>query len=331
MWGAGDQIRAVVYSVFGNPRRIEFPFGLETLIVPSTIVDRKLLASPASYTVSQEGKSVISFYAVGATGNASDRGYIDIWIDKTAPEIRGGLNMSPNASGWYNADVTASFSYKDVRPASLSKEVAISGIAPIYSTPSVTLSTEGAGQTITGTATDEAGNVATFPLNGINLDKTAPAVTYSGNAGTYTVDQSININCNASDSLSGVRSHTCLDITGDGYDFPLGTNTYSASATDVADNVGNGTTTFQVVVNTNSLSNLTTRFVTNAGVANALSEKLRVAEHFAPSGPLSALSGSPTSKQTHHVDLYVKEVNKHTGRFITAKNAAILIRLARAL
>ena len=328
MWGSGDQIRAVVYSVFGRE--------LLASRIPSTIVDRELATSPASYTVSREGTSIISFYAVGSLGNTSDRGYIDIWIDKTAPRIDGRLDRGPNAHGWYNADVTTRFAYGDVQPASA--PIPISGIDNARSTPSVTLSTEGAGQTITGTATDAAGNFTTFPLHGINLDKTLPAVTYSGNAGTYTVDQSINITCQASDSLSGVSSHTCRDITGEGYDFPLGANTYSADATDAADNTGTGTTTFQVVVNASSLSNLTTRFVTNAGVANSLSEKLRVAEHFAPSVALSAQGGPQSSTQSgsaagksHHIELYIKEVNQHTGRFITAKNAAILTRLARAL
>lgn len=340
MWGSGDQVRAVVYSVFGAPRRVKL-FGMDlTSPMPSVIVDRQPMTSPASYTVSQEGKSVISFYAVGSLGNNSDRGYIDIWIDKTAPQIGGALDRGPNASGWYNADVTASFTYRDVPAASASDPIPISGIDPNRSTPSVTLSTEGVGQTITGTATDGAGNSTTFPLPGINLDKTPPTITYSGNAGTYAVDQSINITCQASDSLSGVSSHTCKSIVRDDDDdpFELGTHTYSAEATDVADNMGTGTTTFQVIVNTSSLSNLTTRFVTNAGVANSLSEKLRVAEHFAPSVALSAQGGPQASTQSgstagksHHIELYIKEVNKHTGRFITAKHAAILTRLARAL
>jgi hypothetical protein len=344
MWGTGDQIQAVVYSVFGAPSRFEL-FGRDfTSPIPSTVVDRKLETSPASYTVSKEGKSVVSFYAVGSLGNASDRGYIDVWIDKTRPQIGGALNSSPNAAGWYNADVTASFTYRDVRPGRAADEIPFSDIDADRSTPSVTLSTEGANQTINGTATDRAGNSTTLPLGGINLDKTAPAVTYSGNAGTYTVDQSVEINCNASDSLSGVLSHTCEDITGKAYVFQVGTHTYSASATDVADNVGNATTSFQVVVNAASLSNLTARFVANAGVANALAQKLRVAEQSAsggspsaPSGSLSATGGSPSARsesptgKAHHIDQYIKEVNKHTGRFITAEHAAILIRLARAL
>jgi hypothetical protein len=90
-------------------------------------------------------------------------------------------------------------------------------------------------------------------------------------------------------------------------------------------------------VNTSSLSNLTARFVTNAGIANSLSEKLRVAAQFAPASPpasslpTSADSSVNLKKKEHHIDLYVKEVNLHTGRFITAQNAAILIRLARAM
>jgi hypothetical protein len=337
MWGAGDNITSVVYSVFGPPRSLTIGSLTLKSTMPFPVVDRKMETSPATYTVTGEGKHVISFYAVGSSGNASDRGYIDIWIDKTAPVIDGRLNSSANAAGWYNADVSAGFTYRDVKPAPASDNIPYSDIDPKQSTPSVTLSTEGANQTITGVATDGAGNVSTRPFMGINLDKTSPAIRYSGNSGSYTIDQSININCAASDNLSGVLTHNCQNIVGDAYNFPLGTNTYSASATDVADNVGNGATSFEVIVNTSSLSNLTARFVTNAGIANSLSEKLRVAAQFAPASPpasslpTSADSSVNLKKKEHHIDLYVKEVNLHTGRFITAQNAAILIRLARAM
>ena len=152
---------------------------------------------------------------------------------------------------------------------------------------------------------------------------TNPAVTYSGNLRVYAVDQFINITCQASDTLSGVFSNTCQDVIGDAYSFPLGINSFSAIAVDNADNLGTGAMSFTVEVTIDSLSNLTRRFVTNAGVANSLTQKLRAAGDAAARGDLVG--------KAHHIDVFVHELDNQTPRFITPANAAILVRLARAL
>lgn len=326
MWGntadptQSDPIREVVYSIFDAPT--------DGRTMPGILVDRAVSRMPASTVYFGEGKSVLSFYAVGSQGNASDRGYIDIWIDTTLPTISGHVDRAPNVYGWYQADVTGSFTYQDAAPASKPR-VAFSGIDPnpLNTTPTVTLSTEGSNQTIMGKATDKAGNVRTAPLTGINLDKTKPLITYTGNAGKYTPDQFINITCTPSDSLSGVRVNTCQNISGEGYDFVVGSqkitpHAYSAEATDYADNVGNGSTSFTVEVNQQAVSNLTARFVSNAGVANSLQQKLKSATNAEARGDMNG--------KTHHVDVYVKELGNHVGHFVSSKNAATLIRLARA-
>ena len=326
MWGANPGgasnggIRQVIFSVFGAPDS-----GSAT---PSIKVDRSVSNAPASVLISDEGKSVVSFYLISSEGSASERGYVDIWIDKTLPTISGHVDRAPNAYGWYQADVIGSFTYQDAAPAS-NPGVSFSGIDPdpLNTTPTVTLSTEGSNQTIRGKATDKAGNVNSASLPGINLDKTKPTITYTGNAGKYTPDQFINITCAPADSLSGVRVNTCQNISGDGYDFVDGSqkitpHAYSAEATDYADNVGNGSTSFTVEVTQQAVSNLTARFVTNAGVVNSLQQKLRSATEAENRGDLIG--------KAHHVDVYVNELQNHIGRFVSSKNAATLIRLARA-
>jgi hypothetical protein len=326
MWGKTadptrtDPIREVIYSIF------DAPTGGSTM--PGILVDKAVSKIPASVFYFSEGKSVLSFYAVGSQGNASNRGYVDIWIDVTRPTISGHVDRAPNAYGWYQADVTGVFTYRDVAPASRSG-VEFSGIDPnpLNTTPAVVLSTEGSDQTITGKATDKAGNVGTASLTGIKLDKTKPSITYTGNAGNYTPDQFINITCTPADGLSGVRVHTCQNISGDGFDFVDGsqkitTHAYSAEATDYADNVGNGFTSFNVQVTQQAVSNLTARFVSNAGVVNSLQQKLRSATEAETRGDLTG--------KAHHVDVYVKELENHIGRFVSPKNAATLIRLAWA-
>jgi len=82
-------------------------------------------------------------------------------IDKTSPIIEAIPNPAPNANGWNNTNVTVSFNASD----------ALSGI--FSSSSPATVASEGAGQLVTGTATDRAGNTATVNIS-INIDKTAP-------------------------------------------------------------------------------------------------------------------------------------------------------------
>jgi len=138
-----------------------------------------------------------------------------------------------NAAGWNNTDVTVQFTCINTRSALTNTSVP------------VTLTTEGADQSVTGTCTSVTGAMS-MAEGPINIDKTPPVVTYTGNLGTYTVDQTVDITCTATDNLSGVESTTCADITGPAASFPLGPNTFSATATDKAGNTGTGSTSFTV-------------------------------------------------------------------------------------
>ena len=103
---------------------------------------------------------------------------------------------------------------------------------------------------------------------------TGPVVAYSGNAGSYTVDQTVAIHCSASDSASGIASTTCAEITGPAYAFAPGANTFSASATDNAGNTSSSSTTFTVVESETSLQALVARFCGDAAAASGLQAKL---------------------------------------------------------
>ncbi len=128
-------------------------------------------------------------------GNTADSATVSgINIDKTAPTITGAPDRTANANGWYNADVTVSFTCND----------ALSGVD---SCSGPTTLGEGAGQSVTGNVTDQAGNSASATVSDINIDKTAPNISGSGNPaansfGWNNTDVTVSFSC--TDALSGV-------------------------------------------------------------------------------------------------------------------------------
>jgi hypothetical protein len=152
------------------------------------------------------------------------------------------------------------------------------------------------------------------------LDTTPPTVTYTGNAGSYGLLDVINIHCVAADAESGIASTTCADITGPAYNFAIGVNTFSATATDAAGNVATGSTSFTVGVTFSDLEALVSMFSTDAGVANGLNAKL------------SAAANAPNANaKAGQLGAFENQVNAQTGKALTAAQAATLLRLIGAL
>lgn len=119
-----------------------------------------------------------------------------IGVDNDPPTITASVSPSPNAAGWNNSPVTVTFTCSDKT----------SGVA---SCPApTTVSTEGANQVVSGTATDLAGNTATTSVT-INLDMTPPTISGSINpppdAGGYN-SSAVTVTFNCADALSGVAS-----------------------------------------------------------------------------------------------------------------------------
>jgi pectin methylesterase-like acyl-CoA thioesterase len=115
-----------------------------------------------SFTFSAEGVGQShTFTVTDLAGNSASFTVSDVNIDKTAPSINALRNPEPNANGWNNTDVTVSFNATD----------GLAGVATV-SNP-VTVSTEGANQSVTGTATDLAGNTGSVTVL-VSIDKTAP-------------------------------------------------------------------------------------------------------------------------------------------------------------
>ena len=222
-----------------------------------------------------------------------------------------GRNPGPNANGWNNTAVTLTWSCIQTSANLLSP------------TATVTLSHEGAGQSATGTCSDVNGQSVTNTQTGVNIDLTPPVISFSGNAGEYTVDQTVQITCSATDALSGVASSNCPSLNAPAYTFPTGTTTLTANATDKAGNTGTGSASFTVRTSFQGLCGLVRRLVGDAGVADSLCAKLTAAEASAARGDSNALAGQ--------MGAFANEVEAQTGKAISAENAALLLRLAGEL
>src|SRR5206468_3981505 len=118
---------------------------------------------PDPVTVSTEGAGqVVSGTAVDVAGNQASVS-VTLNIDKSRPTISAVVSPLPNTAGWNNTDVRVTFACTDGG----------SGIAR-YPDP-VTATTDGAGQVVSGTAIDVAGNQSTASVT-LNIDKAPPMV-----------------------------------------------------------------------------------------------------------------------------------------------------------
>lgn len=188
-------------------------------------------------TVSAEGVTTLYYRSTDNADNVEVAKSWTIKIDKTPPTINGATVGSPNAAGWFNGDVVVHFTASD----------AVSGIATV--TPDVTVTAEGVGQSVTGTAVDNAGNSADATVFGIDIDKTLPEIVIGipAEEGVYILGVSVAADWSASDSLSGIASATGSVPSGSPLDTStVGTYTFQVAAVDAADNTGTASCTYHI-------------------------------------------------------------------------------------
>jgi len=166
-----------------------------------------------------------------------------VGIDTTPPTITAAVSPLPNGVGWNNGDVTVTFTCMDT----------LSGIVSCPTPATVT--TEGANQLISGTATDGAGNSASTSVI-VNLDKTAPMVTITApQNGAQLTSSPASVTATVSDALSGIASATCNgspatvsngSVTCQSV-LSTGSNPITVQATDTAGNTGSSTITVELL------------------------------------------------------------------------------------
>ncbi|EWT05669.1 hypothetical protein N864_03055 [Intrasporangium chromatireducens Q5-1] len=189
------------------------------------------VAAGATKTVSVpltgSGAGTVKYWAVDNAGNVEAANSVALKWDNIAPTVTHALSPVPNADEWNNADVTVTFTAKDDDKGS--------GVASV-SGP-VTVSTETAGQVVTGTAKDTAGNIGTDSVT-VKLDKTRPTITGAvtsgakGSNGWYVGPVTVTFTCG--DALSGVA--ICPDAV------VLSTNGANTATGTVTDKAGNTAT-----------------------------------------------------------------------------------------
>ncbi len=199
-------------------------------------------------TVSTEGagQSVMGT-AKDNAGNTAESTVSGISIDKTAPTISGAVvSGTKGANGWYTSQVTIHFTCDDPQA---SNGTAGSGIDTCPA--DVVLGENGANQSASGTAKDNAGNTASATVSGIDIDMAAPTIKLAGiiNGGVYTLGAVPAASCTAEDNSggSGVTAAGCkVTVTG-GNANGTGIFSYTATAMDNAGNVGTAAGTYTVI------------------------------------------------------------------------------------
>ena len=119
-----------------------------------------------------------------------------VGVDHDLPVVTATPSPAPNAAGWNNTDVTVAFAAED----------ATSNIVQL--SPPVVQTSEGLGQLVSGTATDEGGNVGSASLT-LKIDKTAPQLSALIDRPVDAdgfVPPGVVVTFQATDALSGVAS-----------------------------------------------------------------------------------------------------------------------------
>ncbi len=182
-------------------------------------------------------------YSCSATSAGGSAGPTQVTIkrDATAPTIGGSVTPSAAVTGWWNISTgapTVSFSCSD----------ATSGVATCSGPTTLG---EGAGQSVTGNATDNAGNPNSDTVGPLNVDLTPPTVAVTGfdDGDVFYVGGTLpTVGCSSSDGLSGVDTTGGPTITAGGLNSNgVGSVTYTCTASDNAGNSANASKSYSVV------------------------------------------------------------------------------------
>ncbi len=200
-----------------------------------------LLADPCPGT-DQATTDGTHIYSHTIHDNAGNSAFVSttVKLDATKPFISGSASPAANEAGWNSDNVTVTFTCLDLGTgASGIKSCMADGTSP--ASESKVLTGEGANQSVSGTATDNADNTNTATVSDINIDKTPPVIEFASrtvangngwNDGNVTVTW----DCSDPDGSGVVDSTVSQTLTGNG----AGQST-TGTCEDLAGNTANDT------------------------------------------------------------------------------------------
>jgi hypothetical protein len=214
-------------------------------------------------------------------------------IDSVAPSSTITLTPStPNGNNdWYTEPVKVSVSASDPTPGSglasteceldpASAPLSYAGLSAgcPFAAPGATITSEG-DHVVYAASVDNAGNSETPESVSLKIDMTPPHVSFAG-TGSYTVNQTVDVTCTATDPApavgpgppSGVAGTPCASplASGPAYDFAIGLNPVAVTVSDNAGNTAHATNSFTVGVTATSLCTLQGQLIDGSAAYRAL-------------------------------------------------------------
>lgn len=188
----------------------------DNIAISTCVADGTAPASSSATIATETNGTNVTGTAVDTSGNTATDS-VTVKLDKTLPTISAAADRAANAAGWYNANVTVTFTCGDGR----------SGVKSC--TGPATLG-EGSGQSVSGTTVDNADNSASASKSGINVDKTPPSLSGTFTPGWHTGNVTVTWDC--TDLLSGPSAQPAASVvTGEGSNLSA-----SSSCADTAGN-----------------------------------------------------------------------------------------------
>jgi RHS repeat-associated protein len=183
---------SIVASVSPSPNSKGWNNTNVTVSYACTPGSNPVASCPSPVVVSTQGAGQSICGKALDTAGLSANACATVSLDETPPTITASPSPAANGAGWNNTPVTVTFACTD----------SVSGVAT-YASPQ-TVSTDGAGQVVSGTCVDVAGNSASTHVT-LNVEQTPPSVLSftapsqlaPGQSGTATVTAS---------SLSGITA-----------------------------------------------------------------------------------------------------------------------------
>jgi RHS repeat-associated protein len=187
-----------------------------------------------NFDLGPDGAHTLTIIGTGPGGSSTITPVVT--SDTVAPTIQASAAPPANAAGWNKTDVTVSFTCSDSG----------SGIATCPA--AVTVTSEGAGITVTRSAVDRAGNSTPVTVT-LNIDKTAPHMTFTGRAdGDVVTDPRLVVSGGADDAVTVTVNGSAATVntaaatfTSSALTLVEGSNAVTATGVDRAGNSGSAT------------------------------------------------------------------------------------------